>query len=350
MKQEVIRPGCLRIGKDLSVYVFGAGRWKKSTKTVPPSVSVAVRLFKANGNFSLLIDAKNQKFLKGQLSPEGRAQGARLSVLPDGTKLDKPYSLFATGLTFHDESSHSHWDVIYQNPNGKYAYLYALEKKKAAIQSKYRKVREFAKKYPLIRKRVTRALHDHSDMLAVPMYTLLVTYMRVGNETYYKANGHKGLTTLVKQDVVVQGNMTTFRFRAKSGVPMTITEKFPAQYIARMRRLLRSKKSRDFIFTDEKGSPLRDTHFMQAFERYCGKRFYPHIVRSYYATSCAEYFLSSHPKATKQQVRELFFSIAEKLGHKKFVKKENRWKESYTITIHYYLEPHVLEKIYAITS
>ena len=36
----------------------------------------------------------------------------------------------------------------------------------------------------------------------------------------------------------------------------------------------------------------KDTAFMDAFEDYCGEKFYPHIVRSYYATKKAEEFIN----------------------------------------------------------
>ena len=55
-------------------------------------------------------------------------------------------------------------------------------------------------------------------------------------------------------------------------------------------------------------------------------------------------------KATKQEVKELFTGIAEKLGHKRVDKKHNEWKDSYNVTIHYYLNPQILDKINSITE
>jgi len=45
-----------------------------------------------------------------------------------------------------------------------------------------------------------------------------------------------------------------------------------------------------------------------------------------------------------------YLSLAEKLGHKKFSKKDNEWKDNYNVTIHYYLNPKILEKINSITE
>ena len=86
-------------------------------------------------------------------------------------------------------------------------------------------------------------------------------------------------------------------------------------------------------------------NFKHAFRKYCGKEFYPHVVRSYYGTEKAKEFLKTYKTATKEEVQGLFLGIAEKLGHKKFVKKEHAWKDNYTVTIHHYIHPKILEKI-----
>lgn len=340
-KEEV---GTIRIGKDLNVYKKTEGSWKKTELSLPNSFEV-IRIFKAHNRFNELIDKKNSKFLKGQLSVNGAVQGARINILPNGQKLDKAYSLFAKDLTFNDESSHNHWDAIYQNPNGKYAYLYNLKKIKNAVANKYRKVSNFEKKYDLLESKVSEALKDEKDNIALPMYTLLKTYMRVGNEIYFKANGHKGLTTLKKRDVKIIGNKVYFNYIAKSGVPISIFEEFPKEYILQLRTKLNNLNNNDFIFTRFDKKPLKDTDFMAAFERYCGEKFYPHIVRSYYATKRVNEFIKEHRKTNKQEIKELFSSIAEKLGHKRFDKKNNEWKSSYNVTIHHYLQPETLERV-----
>ena len=343
-KKGIIVNGTIRVGKNLKFYEKTKTGWKKSNKEMPNMLEI-IKLFRVNNNFKELIDQKSPQFIKGQISSEGKIQGARINILPNGEKLDKAYSLFAKNLTFHDESSHNHWDLIYQNPNGKYAYLYTQEKRKNAINNKYKKVEHFEKKYNLLNKNVLNALKDKKDITALPMYTLLKTYMRVGNEMYYKANGHKGLTTLKKSDISIESNNVSFNYIAKSGVPMSIAEQFPKDYITRLQEQIKAHKNSDFIFTNSNGRPLKDTDLMEAFKRYCGEQFYPHIVRSYYATEKAKEFLNNHKKATKQEIKELFISIAEKLGHKRFDKKNNEWKDSYTVTVSHYIQPQIVERI-----
>ncbi|MFH1308096.1 MAG: hypothetical protein ABIH72_04545 [archaeon] len=343
--QEKTSLGTLRISKDLQVYEKTKNSWKKSSKTLPQAMQV-IKLFKAHKNFKLLLDKKNPKFIKGQLSPEGKCQGSRINILPDGQVLDKAYSLFAKNLTIHDESSHSHWDLIYQNPNGKFAYLYTLEKRKSYIIKKYQAVKEFEKSYPLLTKKITSSLSDKEDNMALPMYTLLKTYMRVGNEIYYKQHKHKGLTTLKKNDISIKGQEVTFNYLAKDGVPIKTTSKFHPLYIKRLKETLKPLKKSEFVFTNPlTHHPLQDKQFKEEFLKCCGKEFYPHIVRSYYATKKAKEFISSHKSASKQQVQELFLSIAEKLGHRRFNKKDHTWEENYNVTIHHYIQPELVDKI-----
>ncbi|MEK6915560.1 MAG: hypothetical protein AABW89_03405 [Nanoarchaeota archaeon] len=347
MSGEILA-GTIRIGKDLKTYEYKNPKWNKIEKEFPQTIKV-VKLFKANKTFKELLDKKNPKFLKGQLY-KNKVQGARINILPDGKKLDKAYSLFAEDLTIHDESSHDHWDVIYKNPNGKYAYLYTQEKKQKAIKNKYKKVEQFENLYNKLQKAIINSLDNQDDIYALPMYTLLKTYMRVGNEIHFKETGHKGLTTLKKQDIKIQNNQVQFNYIAKSGVPMSIIESFPSDYIYRLKKKMSKLNNNDFVFTNNQNKPLRDTDFMKAFENYCGEKFYPHIVRSYYATKKAKDFLKYHNKATKQEIKSLFMEIADKLGHKRFDKKTEEWKNSYNVTIHHYIQPNIVEKIQSLVN
>ena len=344
MKQ--IPVGTIRIkARDLGVYEKTKASWKKSSKQFPSAMNV-INLFKAHGCLDALIDEKNSGFLKGQVSPDGKAQGARIDMLPDGSKLDKAFSLFAEHLTVHDETSHDHWDVIYKNPCGTFSYVYTVNKDIKSSKVKYKIVEEFGKYYSTIKNNVYSALRKKDDYTALPMYTLLKTYMRIGNEIYYKAHGHKGLTTLKKKDISIKGDNVEFNYLSKGGVPRKINERFPKLYIEKLRKLIKPLNNSSFVFVNPSTNrPLRDVHFKHAFRKYCGREFYPHVMRSYYGTEKAKEFLKAHKTATKEEVQGLFLAIAEKLGHKRFVKKEHAWKDSYNVTIHHYIQPRILEKI-----
>ncbi|MFA5856558.1 MAG: hypothetical protein WC867_04320 [Candidatus Pacearchaeota archaeon] len=349
-KSETI-PGTLRIKHtDLKTYEKTNNDWKKNSKEFPNAYFV-IDLYKAHGNENLIIiDKVDERFVKGQLSPDGKCQGARINQLPDGRKIDKAFSLFAEDLTIHPETSHSHWDVIYKNPNGKYAYCYTLDKVQNSKKIKYNLVKEFEKKYDVIYKKAYSNLNNKENKIHIAIFTLLKTYMRVGNEIYYKIHNSKGLTTLKKSDVKINGNRINFKYIEKGGVPMEIEEEFPDEYVNTLKRILSELKDDDFIFTGKDNKPLKDTDFESAFQEYTGIKFYPHIVRSYYATKSVEDFLDKKKEAEKKEVRDLFLSIAEKLGHKKFNKKHNAWENSPTVTISHYINPELLEKVEKITK
>jgi DNA topoisomerase IB len=311
-KSEVL-PGTLRIKTaDLLVYEKTKQSWKNSFFKLPHT-SLVIHLFKANNNFDVLVDKKNSQFLKGQLSPEGIPQGARIKVLPNGKEVDKAFSLFAPHLYIHDERSNHHWNVIYKNKGGTFCYVYTLEKKSKFVTRKYKVVKEFGECYPTLEHNACKALNDRNDPIAVPMYTLLKTLMRVGNETYYKVNQHQGLRTLKKKNISIEKDCVLFDYIGKDGVPTSIKSKFPDIYITRLKDLLQNKDDESFVFVNkDTGSPIKDIDFKDAFKRYCGREFYPHIVRSYYATLEARKFLEECKCPTKEDVQKLFLSIADR--------------------------------------
>lgn len=338
--------GIIRIQvKDSLAYEKTAAGWKKSSLNFPHAQKV-ILAYKQHHNLKLLVDENNPSFVKGQLGWRKQIQGPRINILPDGERLDKAFSLFAKNLTLHDQSSDDHWDLMYQNKGGTYSYCYAVEKIKQHRDQKYKKVDEFASVYEKLLKRVGSALRNKEDIFALPMYTLLKTHMRVGNEIYYNTHGHKGLTTLKKNDISVHGDIVKFDYIAKDGVPVMIERKFPPIYVERLKRRLEELRPNNFVFSNpETGNPLRDHHFKAAFLNYCGHEFYPHIIRSYYATSKVKEFLKGKRRIDREEVKSLYLSIAEELGHKKFVKKEHRWKNNPTVTVNHYIQPELVDKV-----
>ncbi len=269
--------------------------------------------------------------------------------MANGEILDKAFSLFAKGLRLHDQDSHDHWDVMFQNKGGTWAYGYTKEKVKQHKNKKFKKVAQFDKVYTLLLSNVAKGLRNKDDHVAVPVYTLLKTYMRVGNETYFNAHGHKGLTTLLKKDVSVKGNNVVFKYLGKDGVPRHIDMKFSPVYVRRLKGMLKGKKN-EFVFSNCKtGKPICERVFKKAFLAYCGKEFYPHIVRSHYATSKVQSFLKGKRKVSKSEVDTLYKGIAHNLGHRKFVKKKGVWEDNYSVTVSHYIQPSLVERVAKIT-
>lgn len=308
------------------------------------NIKKIVNLFKSHNNLDKLIDSRDENFLKGFFTKDKIVRGERINILPNGKELTKAYSLLSPMLTIHDEDSHVHWDVIFQNPNGSLSYLYTKEKEEISKKKKYSLVDEFKKVLPILEKNIDEAL-EKGEFMALVIETLLKTYMRVGNELYYKKDGHKGLTTLKKKDIKIKNPEVTYSYIGKNGVPQKITKKFSQLYLLFLRERLNKLEKEDFVFSDRKGQPLKTKDFEAAFKKYCGIGFYPHIVRSYYATTALENFLKENKNPTKKEIIEVYTEIASALGHKKFSKKKNEWQPSYTVTIAYYVSPKIIKKL-----
>ena len=321
-----------RVKRDLKVYEKKGNRWLKSDRF--QNVLEIAKMYKAHGNLDFLIDKKDTRFLKGMF--DRKEMGARINVLPDGRKLDKTFSLFSPGLVVHGEMNDDHWDVMYKNKGGTYSYVYALEKKEKFAKRKYKKVEKFERCFPKLKRNVLKGLKK-GDELSLEMYTLLKTCMRVGNEVYFKAHKHRGLSTLEGKNIVIWRDKVSFNFTGKDGVPISICEKFPKVYVDALKKRLRN----GFIFVYN-NRLLCERDFKKGFKKYCGEEFYPHIVRSHYATIEAKKLLKKR-KLSKKEVDKMFVSIASKLGHKKCVNGE--WKDNFTVTVNHYIDPAVVERI-----
>ncbi len=353
---------CYRIRwKDLVVVECEGKRVSKSRVKFPEAMKI-VELFRKHGNLGLIRDGN---FLFGGLcvdaqadvgAKRGRTTGKRIRVLPNGVELNKGFSLFASKLTIHDEKSRGHWDVIFENASGSFSYLYSLDKMQMSREKKFGLVDRFEKCLPRLRRNLLKEIsrdkekgvRDKGD-LVLAMLVLLKTRMRVGGEIYYKRSRHKGLTTLKKKDIRIVGNVVSFDFVGKDGVPQELKERFDERVVGELRRVLRKRKRNDFVFLASarhdsgkpkgKGRILKDTDFEAGFERFCGERFYPHIVRSHFATREVEKFLERN----QEGARKFCLGIASKLGHKRLVK--GKWKDSYEVTLHHYVRPDLVGKL-----
>ncbi len=338
--------------KDLAV-VECSGKFCRKSRVKFPEATKVAQLFLKNGTLGLIRDGR---FLMGGFSG-GKAIGKRIDVLPDGTKLSRGFPLFGKGLMIHDEKSHGHWDVIFENTSGGFCYVYSLEKMNISRDRKYALVGKFGECLPRLRKNLLKALSSKGSGigekglavgdgdLVLAMLILLKTRMRVGCEVYYKRSRHKGLTTLKKKDLKIFGNKVKFSFVGKDGVPQVLEERFDGNVMVELKRVLSMRRDNDFIFLFPgkgpgfKGRILRDTDFEAGFERFCGERFYPHIVRSHFATREVERFL----KREKGEARKFCLGLAGKLGHKKLIK--GKWEDNFEVTLHSYVRGDLVERI-----
>ena len=309
---------------------------------ISESLKMIISQYSKNNNLHFLIDEKHPEFFKGSLSNENKILGERIKLLPDGDQIARAgFSLFAKNLRFNTDHDHE-WDVCYENTSGLKTYLYSEEKIHLEQEKKFKLVQKFSKHYDKIIQHVENNL-EKIEYLA--LYTLLKTFIRVGNYHYYLRNSHKGLTTLQKKDISVEGNIVFFDFIGKDGVPHNIKKDFSKAYILNLKQILSSRKKDDFVFTGSRGKPLHSEDFSSIFFNITQDHFYPHIIRSHHADSiCLDYL---NGKINIKDPEKLFIEIAKDLGHKKYNKKKEQWEISPSITIKSYIYPEYVKIIRA---
>ncbi|QDO96993.1 DNA topoisomerase IB [Ferrovibrio terrae] len=100
-------------------------------------------------------------------------------------------------------------------------YIYHPEFRALRESGKYAALPGFARLLPAIRAQVATdmALNGlpREKVLAAIVYLLERTLIRIGNADYAEQNGSRGLTTLTRRHVKVEGGALRFRFTGKSG-------------------------------------------------------------------------------------------------------------------------------------
>ena len=344
IKKKELPVGTKRVKcEDLNEYIRCNKNWKQ-LGDVSFWVKTNIKYYLDNDNFNFLVDSNVCDFLKGCVMPCGTISGGRIKYLPNGKKLARGgFSLFAKNLKFNVDSD-SNWAVMYENVSGLKTYLYDEDNVALEREKKAKLVDKFIKFYPVILRRLEKDLIDKKEVKYLGLYTLLRTFMRVGNLEYYLHLGHRGLTTLQKRNIFFADSdsgksLVIFDFLGKDGVPQHISCEFPSFYIDILKGILDELYVDDFVFADSDGVPIHSAVFSKLMFEYTGEHFYPHIVRSYYADLTCSKFISSHMSATKKQVQNVFLDVAKVLGHKKFDKEKGSWVVDSKVTVLNYIRP-----------
>jgi DNA topoisomerase-1 len=118
--------------------------------------------------------------------------------------------------------ANGHLQVIGTDAKGRKQYRYHENWNKIRNQSKFYRLRNFAKALPKIRKQVEKDLKrrglPYEKVVALVVKLIENTNIRIGNEAYKKLYGSFGLTTLRDKHVQFKGSEITFTFQGKKGV------------------------------------------------------------------------------------------------------------------------------------
>ena len=115
-----------------------------------------------------------------------------------------------------------HLQVTGFDAKGRKQYQYHEAWNKIRNQSKFYRLRNYAKALPKIRKQVDKDLCKkglpYEKVVALVVKLIENTNIRIGNEAYKKLYGSFGLTTLRDKHVKFNGSEVTFTFKGKKGV------------------------------------------------------------------------------------------------------------------------------------
>jgi DNA topoisomerase I len=224
----------------------------------------------------------------------------------------------------------SHLQATGRDQRGRKQYLYHPAFRAARDRAKFARLREFGDALPALRARARRDLAGRGfrreRVVAAIVRLLDLTFARVGNEEYRRANGSFGLTTLENRHARVVGDLLRLSFRGKSGVVQELDvadaeiarvvrgcQELPGQALFRYRGAdgeLATLDSADVNawIREVSGNP-----------RLTAKDF-----RTWHATELAWHLLSARPRprdreARRRRVDEVLAEVARRLGNTRVV-------------------------------
>jgi DNA topoisomerase-1 len=150
---------------------------------------------------------------------------------PDGTRVQSPAELERIRLLAIPPAYHDVWicpdpkgyiQAVGFDDAGRKQYRYHSKFRAARDDNKFHQLSLFGKSLPELRRRVQADLDlqglPKRKVLAVVVYLLEKSLIRVGNGAYAKKNNTYGLTTMLTEHVCVSGQSIQFRFLGKSKI------------------------------------------------------------------------------------------------------------------------------------
>jgi len=201
---------------------------------------------------------------------------------------------------------------------GRKQYRYHPEYRTHAEAEKFAGCAEFGRLLPKLRKRVEKDLAgtklSREQALASVVRLLDLGVVRVGNESYAKANNSFGATTLRMRHVSVIGKTVRLRFKAKSGktAEVAVTDRRLAHFVRKMDDL---PGQRLFQYLDDGG----ETHAVGSAEvndylcETMGEHFTAKNFRTWHASAIAFGLLAA--AEGQLRIKALMEEVNAKLGN-----------------------------------
>jgi DNA topoisomerase-1 len=204
-------------------------------------------------------------------------------------------------------------------------YIYHERWRTVADQTKFRRLADFARHLPRLRKAVARDLRTKGltrrRVLAGMVALLDLTSIRVGNEEYVRENGSYGLATLRTRHVTLTNAHVVLRFRAKGGVMREVT--VVARPLVRLFRELKELRGAHVFQYRDDGGQIRQATAADVndyLRETTGAAFTAKDFRTWKASALAAGRLrglanASSERQRKRFVKQVIAEVAETLGN-----------------------------------
>jgi DNA topoisomerase-1 len=221
--------------------------------------------------------------------------------------------------------ANGHIQATGRDARGRKQYRYHAQWSAARDADKHRRICEFARWLPGLRKHVKKCLRkpglERETVLAALLRIVDLTAIRVGHEEYSRANDSFGLTTLRIRHARVQGDQVEFKFRGKSGIERhaIFRDARIAKLIAEC-RALRGKQLFQFVDSEGVPHPVRAEDLNAYLQSLTAPHYTVKDFRTWSATVRAARELvavgvATTQRATKKLVLEAVRRTAEHLGN-----------------------------------
>jgi DNA topoisomerase IB len=210
---------------------------------------------------------------------------------------------------------------------GRKQYLYHPQWRAHRDRQKFRRMEEFGRLLPQLRKRIAMHLRDdgleREQVLACAVRLLDVGMFRIGSEQYADDDGGIGLATIRKEHVSVHHDEAVFRYPAKSGVQRAQAIYDPAS-LEVIRALRRRRAGGPQLLAYRNGRrwhPLRSEEINEYLKHELGEEFSAKDFRTWNATVMAAVSLATDGRnadsktSRKRSIDRSVRAVAELLGN-----------------------------------
>ena len=141
------------------------------------------------------------------------------------------------------EDERAHIQAVGRDAEGRLQYRYHPDWERARAETKARRLLRLGSALPSLRGAVRKALSEpgltRDKVIAAVVRLIDRTLLRPGYEEYAQARGSRGASTLLKSDVVIEGDKVLLEFEGKGGKPVKreVRDKLLARVVSKLSTL-----------------------------------------------------------------------------------------------------------------